>query len=87
MINIHTNPVVTPPKKASTTSRRTAQIEPSVATPKDDKVHVAQRPFVERRRGDRDRRQHSADRGPFDMRGGRDRRKNRPGHPSVETDV
>lgn len=87
MINIFTNPVVTPPNKSSTSPRRAAQVEPAVATSKDGKAYAAGRPFVERRKGDRDRRQSAADRGPFDMRAGRDRRKNRPGHPFVETDV
>ncbi len=53
-------------------------------TTHSEPLDALERDYIVERRFNTDRRQHRGDRGPFDMRGGRDRRKNRPGHPSID---
>lgn len=66
-------------------SQRSRGVEPSEPVNKDsESIPESETPFVERRK--KDRRQRGAKRGPYDMRSGRDRRKNS-GGPNIEVDV
>lgn len=65
--------------------RRTEPIE-SIGKLADEAPVVEREVFVERRRHS-DRRSRRADRGRFDMRSGRDRRKNQPGSISIDIDA
>lgn len=77
------------PPLGSTTvhpAQRSPQVEPTERLNKDaEPTPEQERPFVERRKGDR-RQGRRGDRGPFDIRSGRDRRKAPPGR-SVDVDA
>lgn len=65
--------------------RRTEPVE-STGRLADEAPLLEREEFVERRRN-LDRRNQRGDRGRFDMRSGRDRRKNQPGSLSIEVDA
>lgn len=68
-----------------TNPRRSTTVEPSA---RSKPVKPRQQPVLEQReerRRNQDRRSSSRDQGPYDMRSGRDRRRNR--RPSIEIDV
>jgi|GEM_PF-6943227 hypothetical protein len=73
-----------PPGPIPRPGNRTSSVNASVPTNKEKQDEVAARPFVERRKNTRDRRMQNNSLGPFNMRSGRDRRKNSGDHPSVE---
>lgn len=77
--------IYTAPSSGTVQYRRTNPVEPS-STEGETFNLLEQEVIVERRRSS-DRRQQRRDRGRFDMRAGRDRRKNRPGHTSIDLDV
>lgn len=68
-----------------TNPRRSTTVEPSTrAKPVQPKQQQVLEETGERRRN-QDRRRYSRDQGPYDLRSGRDRRRNR--RPSIEIDV
>lgn len=74
-----------PPLNPVTSPKRSTSVEPS-ARPKP--VHPREKqvqPKVEERRRRQDRRKETRDQGLYDMRSGRDRRRNR--QPTIEIDV
>ncbi len=68
-------------------NQKTSSIDAAAPTNKEKLEAVTAQPFVERRKKNSDRRGQANPRGPFDMRSGRDRRKNSGRHPSIEVDV
>lgn len=76
-----------PPSPIPKPGNRTSAVDASAPVNREKQEDTVTRPFVERRKNNGDRRAQSTPRGPFDMRAGRDRRKNSGGHPSVEEDV
>jgi hypothetical protein len=84
MVKITQPPLTTPlPRPGS----RTSSVDAAAPTNREKQNEPVTQPFVERRKSASDRRGQSNARGPFDMRRGRDRRKNSGGHPSVEEEV
>lgn len=69
-------------------AQRTHAVEPSEPVNKDS-VSTPERetPFVERRKGDRRKHGASNRKGAYDMRTGRDRRKNSSGGSSIDVDA
>jgi hypothetical protein len=84
MVNISNSP---PPSPIPKPGNRTSSVEASASTNREKQAETVTHPFVERRKNNRDRRAQKSARGPFDMRAGRDRRKNSGGRPSVEEEV
>ena len=76
-----------PPSPIPRPENRTSSVDASAPVNREKQEEGVAQPFVERRKSTRDRRSQTAHRGPFDMRAGRDRRKNSGGHPSVEEEV
>lgn len=67
-------------------SQRSHSVQPAAPLTKErEDTPPQEKPFVERRKK-MDRRKSRLERGPYDMRNGRDRRKNT-GKGSIETDV
>jgi hypothetical protein len=76
----------TPPLNPTPPPRnRVNNVEASAPIDKKKQALPPSAPLVERRKSNSDRRLHSAARGPFNMRSGRDRRKNSGRH--IEEDV
>lgn len=76
-----------PPSPTPRPQNRTTGVEATAPANKDKQDVPLAAPFVERRKSPSDRRAHRDSRGPFDMRSGRDRRRNSGPHPSIEEDV
>jgi len=76
-----------PPSPIVKPGNRTSSVDASAPVNRQKQEDGVTPPFVERRKSPRDRRAQNTARGPFDMRAGRDRRKNSGGHPSVEEEV
>ncbi|MCR6652322.1 MAG: hypothetical protein NVV73_12895 [Cellvibrionaceae bacterium] len=74
-----------PPSPTPRPHNRTSGVETSAPINKEKQDLPPGAPPVERRKPNSDRRMHSAARGPFNLRSGRDRRKNSGGH--IEEDV
>ena len=87
MINIPNNPVtpVTPQTKQTEPTQPAKPNKPVGDGESQKKVPA--RPFVERRKNNDRRQNRRSNRGLYDMRSGKDRRKNNPGKPSIEVDV
>lgn len=84
MVKITQPPSTSPvPRPAN----RTQSVDTAAPTHREKLSEPVAQPFVERRRNKEDRRLRNNARGPFDMRRGRDRRKNSTGHPSVEDEA
>lgn len=81
----HPNPIM--PAPVARPRDRTNDVASSAPTHEQKQEVAATAPFVERRKSRSDRREKRASRGQFDMRSGRDRRKNSGPYPSIEIDV
>lgn len=81
------NPPITPPSPTPRPQHRATRVEAIAPVNKDKPELPPSKPFVERRKSRTDRRARKDARGPFDMRSGRDRRKNSGPYPSIEEDV
>ena len=75
-----TTPPVTPGVSGSGTVNPVQPAAPDRSLSKEDK------PFVERRKNP-DRRKDAGERGPYEMRSGKDRRKNNRGRPHIDIDA
>lgn len=83
MAKITQQPPITP---SSRPLKQPIKVAPSEKTNQEWQDLKADKPFVERRKN-RDRRSQRADRGPYDSRAGKDRRKNSPPDGKIEIDV
>lgn len=80
MVKIYRAPSIKP-----FSNRHVNPIEP--ACTEGERIEMLGQEVIVDRRRSAERRQEPGERGPFDMRTRRDRRKNQPGSPSIEVDA
>lgn len=83
MVKITQQPPITP---SSRPLKQPIKVAPSEKTNQDWQDLEPDKPFVERRKNG-DRRNRRTNRGPYDSRAGKDRRKNSPPDGTIEIDV
>lgn len=83
MVKITRQPPISP---AATPAKQPIKVAPSEKTKNEPQEATPGKRRFERRKN-KDRRKRNADRGPYDSRAGRDRRKNSPSDGSIDIDV